>query len=528
MNTLSKLSFLTLALTLGACNEKVSPELQGAASSTTTSGGGATIVPPSEYYFRVVNTADTMLNFKLHKTGQGNANTNCEINSSSPLTSNAYRTDPTTYDYTCYYEAEELSLSYNGFEFAIEASSNTCDYIGYSPFSYFDRQAGTSSQSLIQVTCPEEDGIPTQLQIDGILPADFAGVPCGSFRNTTVGPATSFTLENDNDICSFDYTDEGGPNCDTGVVSISGFNVSVVDPDGTGPAPSAPVALPFSKTVSCGGKVPNCIDGPIKEVPLLSSLYTSGMVVERTTSNAAFTKEYIFPDTFGVYASNRKWVNSRRDLAALEIEYGNSNRDGGASVLSGTYLSSFGDPLFKYAFDPDLIANYANNKRMDGTTLVTPAQQTFAATINGQYSARPFSAEPYLGLNGFKTSPFYTMYCLDNAFDVKARVRMVVRDWDRVLSSSPTDVSFERISDVDLLPPFARQDVPYTEEITGDADSWNDFNDIYDWDDLVDMERDDSGIPYDPSVTIFRPLPAGTFTEGFLNPYIFPMESTVE
>ena len=88
MNTLSKLSFLVVALSLGACNEKVSPELQGAASSTTTSTGG-TAVTPAQYYFRITNSSDTMLNYKVHKSGTGNANTECSISNTTGLSSDA-------------------------------------------------------------------------------------------------------------------------------------------------------------------------------------------------------------------------------------------------------------------------------------------------------------------------------------------------------------------------------------------------------------------------------------------------------
>jgi hypothetical protein len=101
---------------------------------------------------------------------------------------------------------------------------------------------------------------------------------------------------------------------------------------------------------------------------------------------------------------------------------------------------------------------------------------------------------------------------------------MVVRDWDRVLPVSSTSTYLERVSDVDQLPPLARQDVPYTDEVSGDVDSWNAFNDKDDWDDRMDMERDDAGVPYDPSITVWRPMPAGNFSDGFMNTWVFPME----
>ncbi len=525
MNTLSKLSFIALALSLAACNEKVSPELQSgnAASSSTTTSSGPTVAP-NEYYFRVTNSSDTMLNYKLHKTGFDNANTNCAINSNSALSSNAYRNDLDTYDITCFFEAEELSLFYNGFNYSVEASKNTCDYIGYSPFSYYDWPAGSSTQSVLQVTCPDAPAAPNQAQIDAALPAAYAGLGCEAFRNTSINPAGNVAFETDQDLCAFDHTNEGGPNCDPGLISVSGYDVSRVDSDGNGTLDSTR-STPFNRTINCRGKVTACVDGPIRSEATLAN-YTSGLILTRTTNNAAPSKQYSMPALMGSRDTNRKYVNFRRDLASLEIEYGNSDRSGGD--LTASYMSAFGDPLHKYEYNPELINLYANNKRMDGTTLVTATHVTNQAAANGNFAQTPISAEAFLGL-GSKVSPFYTFYCFDNALDVRARIRMVVRDWDRVHSSTPTDRSFERISDVDLLPPLARQDVPYTDEVTGEPDSWNAFNDLADWDDLIDMERDDAGVAYDPTVTVWRPMPNATYTEvltnGFFNPSWYPREN---
>jgi hypothetical protein len=270
------------------------------------------------------------------------------------------------------------------------------------------------------------------------------------------------------------------------------------------------------REITCGGKIVNCIDGAIKSEPLLAK-FTSGMVVHKATLNQAFEIPKILAETFGSYSSNRRYVNFRRDLASLEIEYGNSQKP-----LTGSYMSSFGDPLYQKTFDPELMLNYANNRRMDGSLLIDPLTDIPTMESN-TYWAKPAAAEPYLGLVS-RTAPYYTAYCMDNSYDIKARIKMVVRDWDRILPSSATSTYFERISDVDLLPPFARQDVPYTEEVTGDSDSWNEFNDREDWDDLIEMERDDSGVAYDPSITIWRPLPDGTYTNGFFNPAWFPYD----
>ncbi len=515
MNTLSKLSFLSLALLLGACNEKVSPELQGAASSTTTSGG-ATIIPPDTFYFKLTNASDSMLNFKLHKTGTGNANSNCEISNTTGLSSDAYRGSPSTYDISCYMEADELAMHFNGFAFNIESSSNTCEYIGYAPFSFYDRMPGSSTGTYEFLNC--EGFADTAFLVTN--PA-FVGRTCNSIKASSVPGGTEFPSEgfDTKDLCRFDYSQEtGAPNCDVGEVTVVERVVTrLAGPDGTLGNADDVMSIISTPTINkCLGKITNCIQGPIKNEPTLSK-NTSGIVITKSATNSAVSLNKSYAGLIGNYNSNRRYVNFRRDLASFDIEYGNSNKP-----LSSGYLSSFGDPLYSKSYNPELVMNYANNKRMDGTALVT----TVPTLESGMYIASPYAAEPYIGLNGSRTNPLYMAYCLDSAFDVKARIKMVVRDWDRTLPSSSTSTYFERISDADLLPPFARQDVPYTDEVTGDPDSWNAFNDILDWDDTIEMERDDSGAPYDPTITIWRPLPDATYTDGFFNPAWFPVDTT--
>lgn len=529
MSTLKKLTCLTLALSLGACNEKVSPELQGGAATSTTTGSTSPVIPPDSFYFKVTNSADTMLNFKLHKTGAGNADKNCEITSSTELSSDKYRSDLATYDITCYLEAEELVLNHNGLEYSVEASQNTCQYIGYSPYSYYNFQPGSSSQTVHTLDC---SGV-TNAQYAAaklVIPelGAIANDTCASARNPAA-PA-DIDIESEADFCSFDYSsiktisEDGAPNCDEGVLNVTAFNLVGEDSDNNG-SPDEFTLTKNVKTVKCNGKAANCIQGPIKEISSLSK-FTSGIEVTRAKVNTPYSTKYTLPKLFGRGLSNIRYANFRRDLASTEIEYGNSDRSSG--TLSSSYLSSFGDPLYLKSYNPDIVSMYSNNKRMDGSVLVTSPMITarrFDYLKGSNVSSTAFAAEPFLGLgNGYKTNPFYTFYCYDNAYDVKARIRMVVRDWDRTLPSSATSSAFERISDADLLPPMARQDVPYTQEITGDPDSWNDFNDIFDWDDLIDMERDDANIPYDPSITVYRPYPKGNFVNGFLNPYNFPME----
>jgi hypothetical protein len=92
---------------------------------------------------------------------------------------------------------------------------------------------------------------------------------------------------------------------------------------------------------------------------------------------------------------------------------------------------------------------------------------------------------------------------------------MVVRDWDRVYSS---DASLEKISDI-YLSGSARQDIPGVDEIPGEQDTFNAFNDRGDWDNFIPMQR--TGGLFNAGTTIWQPIPSGIYLDGFFNPDIF-------
>src|SRR5690606_21638816 len=104
----------------------------------------------------------------------------------------------------------------------------------------------------------------------------------------------------------------------------------------------------------------------------------------------------------------------------------------------------------------------------------------------------PLAAEPFMGLEDHKINPFYTMYCLDTAYDIKARIRMVVRDWDRVYNSNNEEIEF--LSDLFKLA-NSKQDSPGYVELDNELDTILVFNDKKDWDDQIPMTRTPDVVP---------------------------------
>lgn len=507
--TSTKVSLLALALFAIGCNEQVAPELKNSNSSTTAP---PTTITPPEYFFRVVDKSPLILNYKVHRTGETRAETLCEVKKTVALSNDLYRGDAVlphdqkTNDITCFFEAEELSLFHSGMSFAYEASPNTCEYVAYAPYSYYDRVPGTSTSSITQVECENATdadaatrGAPAY-DPDGTGPTPATTAGCGQSVDTSIVSVTERrafpNFGEVQDLCRFDYTKDGGPNCDEGMISLTILTVTV-DDNG--------VVSSNSTTTrgSCGGKASNCIAGPIKLEPTIANM-TNGSVVHRTELNGFFTKTVELPGVMdtATMRQNRDYVNFRRNLASTQIDF--------IDDFDLGYKAAYAAPAYNKAYDPNLLDMYSSNKRMDGTPIVSSAALTAQSKIHG-YTARPLAIEAFMGASAsYKTSPFYTFYCLDRAMDIKARIRMVVRDWDRVF---PVSNNLELLSDINMGV-NARQDVPDDVEIPGDQDSYNYFNDVADWDDFLQMSRTPG--PYAPGTTQWLPY------HGVFNPLNYP------
>lgn len=517
MKGTQKLSLLILSLMISACNEKVSPELTKGEATVPD-----VVVPPKEYYFSVTNTSPTLLNFNLHKTGAGNQTAPCEIKGSAAFSSDNFRGNPAVNDITCYFDAEELSLLHGGMSFSVNSSANSCDYIGYSPFSYYDRMPGDSSGSYLQVECTTDTTTDQHARDEadarGIEKAAFGGaIGCGDTVSTVIDPITRrrFAIADDSDLCQFNYERVGGGNCDIGTINIQ--TLSVTFTPGVPPALDTLKSTVTNRVVSCGGKVAACIAGPITE---LTRSMTKATQINETVINEPFAKEYDLPALYNLEheSSLKSYANFRRHLASRNINY----FDPSDGAYKSAFNPSFTDPqgIDAKTFHPEVMDAYSKNKRLDGTglELITTGSggllETYSTRSN-TYTAKPLAAEPFLGIPPYTTNPFYTFICYDTAFDIKARIRMMVREWDRV---TPSFNNHDFISDIGAGDSAARQDSVVVHELNGDYDGHLLFNDLPDWDDHIPMTR--SGGNFNAG-TIWQPVSEGTFLDGWFNPKLF-------
>lgn len=510
MKTVSKLSLIALAVLMTACNEKVSPELQQGNATTPDT----VAIPPSEYYFSVTNSSDVMLGYKLHKTGIGNGNTPCEIKNTTGFSSDIFRGDPTANDITCYFEAEELSLYMNGLSFDINASKNTCDFVSYSPYGFYDYIPGDSTAVYNQVKCGSPETTRPNIATAGVdtgfeVSSSTGTIGCNQMiaidPRLPADTRQPFTVQKDEDLCSFDYSAKEGPNCDVGEITINELTVTFTP--ATADAPESLTTESASRIVTCGGKVANCVKGPVRKMGENSPMYTEYNKVPLNTP-AKVTYEYPNLVDDEKY-SLRTYVNYRRNLASKDIQYGSQ-----ANI--GTYTSAWNSDSIGKIYEPIVADYFSNNKRMNLTDLVTTAMIDAETIRDSKRIRSPLAADPFMGLPSARTSnrvnPFYTFYCHDKAKDIKARIRMVVRDWDRILPTSSSEMEF--LSDL-FRGNEARQDIPLTPELPGDFDPEIPFNDFADWDDSIPMVRS-PGV-FNVNTTTWSPVIVAPYDSGWFN-----------
>ncbi len=588
---------LILITPIIGCNEKISPSLQESNAGTDTdsdSGSDGSDEDPL-YYFKLTNSADASLGYKLHKTGSGNWNADCTVGSDSPIKNGTFTTDGVK-DITCFLEAEELSLYHSGLKFKIESAPNTCNFIQYVPYSYYNRMPGESTTSYVKISCAEgvtDNNILTYATITNpsfgnmieVSGGGFAG--CDEYVNQDLSSAVRESFEEESpNFCRFNYTDRGEEQCDIGTVNVTTYTFS--DEGGT--------ILPdegVTTTIPCGGKIMNCVKGPLKqEVPDSETPYKRMIGLQEADKSA--TKEYSYPGLIeqDEYKASGSYVyaNYRRELANKNIEYGyridavfNLTINADASTITSdlpsfsalylpvgsiiklenfdwfgnnvyaevlsidsttqitvnfyedvffpvqdetqtfgylsyenlNYASSFNDEDYIKSFDPLVLELYSKNRRIDGQgpNITT---STWSASFNedNRYYRKPYASDPYLGIGGYRTNPFYTFECLDAAYEPKARIRMLVRDWDRVFNIEEDDTDENYLSFIENLtdifdtstedfPSYARMDYVSIynddlEDIFSDYEYYgtnlgypktSEFNDFDDWDDKLPLYK---------------------------------------
>jgi hypothetical protein len=401
--------------------------------------------------FEITQKTDEASSYIVHKEGQGLGTSRCRVTSGQIIDDiNDPNYNTAVYglnDIVCLLEGGESDLYNRGVEFDIKFGAGMCEYVEYVPFSYQSLPAGASNRS---ITVYKDFGQISQCRTSAVGVSGDAvfitGDAVGSFIGNTSGTGTNAqhlavfqagnaaddgagnTRQFDNiycessagtdcvpetiasQFCTYDYRniDEDLPNLDSGTITVRtvscAFNPGTEDSN-TNSIPDVSLCectLSEPEEIECGGRAIDGLAGPKRD--LLPSSYdiNSGRIY--TTVTGGSQSEEVSPPISKSLGTNRYLANF--------ISHRNYTAD--TNSLSGTT-------------DTPNPSCYASNHHMDG-------YRTVNRTLTGNrvaWESYSSNFDPFGNSNSGLYNNYYTFNCLDASYDIKARVRLMVRDWDR-------------------------------------------------------------------------------------------------
>jgi hypothetical protein len=390
---------ITPSLPQGMALNTLTGEIEGAPTETkglttytlTARNGSTTVTHQFDILilsqFRLTHSKSSTSSYVFHVEGQGNDTTGCMITSDQVSESNT--STKGVNDIDCVLEAGEMDLNTNGFNFRAIVSAGLCEYVSYFPFTYNDFPSINTDAEfdtfVFEGGAPDTvctasvtgDGVGSvivaaDVMATGVVDSTGAGK---NFGETYCTAGTNCTAGTDVSVpaCLGDHTAAGGPNCDGGEYKV---NTYTCKDDGNSAGDC--VCTLTTATTTCDGEAANCIAGPYEESGLS---YPNSF--KYTESFSGLNQDY---NVAGKSGRTTNIYHSNYSLGMGCFETGSSN----------------------YLLDTD---NWNGNLAAS------------SASTNGFGSVSPFE--------GIHSNKFYTFHCLDAAFDTKARIRVVIRDWDR-------------------------------------------------------------------------------------------------
>ena len=320
-------------------------------------------------------------------------------------------------DITCFLEVGELDLYELGLDIDITAGTSMCEFVEFQPFSYYQyRPYKTDLKERVYYLISRNS-------------CDFSNLSTSSnlFKSTTtissgaIDPATNennlilleITLDH---LCSGNYDETL---CDSGRYSYNSISIT----NDTSVEGSTKCSYEITKKdVNCGGHHSDCISGPKKDIALEGE-----------------ARSFIHPS----YSSIRQNYKFASPIERNEF----SNK----RLANFTNSNNCSNEINKYVYESQIWKNYTELKNLQSPN-------------SGILS--PFST----------SSPYYEFYCLDSAYEVKAKIKLLVRDWN---------LSFDPSSNIDYFIDLNKMD----------ASTNLDDNDIPDWDDTYSTSNATSILP---------------------------------
>ena len=464
---------LLLLITLMAlsCTEEISEEIQNSSSSSSSSDSDVDFTTKS---IRLVHKMDDELSYVMHKAGDYESD--CELQAPSA------GFDADDYDYTdknyaidCVLDVEELDLVTNGLELEFQVDDYLCEYVEYKPYSALRFQPGKTTRIVYEVecdaACEENSSIKS---LCGNTYDEFYGA-IGTVDMTPDGTEVGNQIPDLGKMCFYDYESRLGtdsddfsyPNCDEGFVRT--YKVQYLE-SGDPASCVAVVANSEYDESDCGGNRYACLDGAIKESDL-NYLEGEKSVTSVNTGLDDITIEVSYDEYFEDenYFGSSKLANYSRICANTDDIKTND------SVISSTItlLGWQSEDIRKY--DEDLYGNTNSNYGWYNDAIV---EDSPGGDFDGWVEATDWADNLFRG--AVPTQPYYSFGCYDKAFDIKAQIRLFIRDWDRKFTD--TNITMNANSDV-YLEEDALMDTRDEEQPGGGGldTYWNDQDDLDDF-----------------------------------------------
>jgi len=465
-----------LIFSIISCTEEISEEVQNKEAVLNDEGN----VSAANKSIRVVHKMDEKLSYFMHSK---DTSADCELKSPGVNGFQAENYDNTSSTYTadCILDVQELDLYFNGVSFELQVDDQLCEYISYVPYSVWRFQPGSSNKVKYKIECDDTcEAVGAMASACGKVYDDY--IP-GTFT------ASNEITDNEQNFCTFDYATENEgstwigsyPNCDEGTItthvySYTGDPDPDADPltDDKNCTLGQSLVLEYTKDeLNCGGDRYNCVDGAVRE-DYDPKQFSYELTENPELESLSITKTYAKMFGDDNYRSNMKLANYSRICSETETIK--------TSTENG-YFSSPGKGTLNGAQIEDIPFGYRRDSNGDVITA-----QTLPKTLVDSANEKTYLADNIF-MGAGVTKPYYAFYCLDRAFDVKAQVRIFIREWDRKFTptSSSYVVSSNLISDIALNEPL--MDARF--ETQNGGNPWNDKADL---DDFLEQDADSDEI----------------------------------
>jgi len=396
---------------------------------------GVTYTFPFVIYnqFEIAHLTDNASSYVLHREGQGLGTSNCKVFGpqliDDPTDPNYNQAIYGLNDIVCLFEGGESDLFNQGIDFDIKAGNGMCEYVQYVPFSYQGFLPGSSNREIVIYEefadadqCDDGADLETMTGPAGYVTSGNAALFASGFAmagrafgGTYCQSGDCISSQEATTACSYDYSqyDPTFPNLDSGTITTRTVSCSHEEgEDSDDPADGTPDTRRCVCTISeptrieCGGSQLNGLAGAKRSSDL--DVSEAGIIVQSYNGllSGSTTQTITSPIDRG-YGSNRyiaNFVNTR-----------NYADDPTRSCIASPYhMDKYNGvgTLERNDINPSGAAVAGNNNRTSWDNF-SSRFDPFGQSVSGAYSN------------------YYTFNCLDAGYDIKARIRVLVRDWDR-------------------------------------------------------------------------------------------------